>query len=113
MLMVTNDYPVIIASWEIKNITKSYNVKTPRITDYITDNQSEMLDLFTDFQSKNLHHVIYKSQVWPDIHHRLYRLLKSFPFPDLSFDIFWNKTKSFYLNEPYFKLCFHNALVIF
>ena len=36
MLMVTNDYPVIIASWEIKNITKSYNVKTPRITDYIT-----------------------------------------------------------------------------
>ena len=36
MLMVTNDYPVIIASWELKNIAKSYNVKAPGITDYIT-----------------------------------------------------------------------------
>ena len=54
MLMVTNDYPVIIASWELKNIAKSYNVKAPGITDYITVTtsqlwQHEMLDLFTDF----------------------------------------------------------------
>ena len=35
MLMVTNSYPVIIASWYLKNIYKSYNVKPPGIKDCI------------------------------------------------------------------------------
>lgn len=35
MLMVTNSYPAVIASWYLNNIYKSYNVKPPGVKDYI------------------------------------------------------------------------------